>query len=100
MKPSKEEKIIFWINAFNFLNYFTLILKKEIPHHEYEYKNIIKNSFYNIGNYVFSLESIEEILIKGKYDKHKLKESFLDNEGMFLNTKTFPSCIAATLKCK
>ena len=48
---------------------FSLILKKEIPSSEYEFKNIMKNAFYNIGNYVLSLESIEEILIKGNYDK-------------------------------
>ena len=68
---------------------FSLILKKEIPSSEYEFKNIMKNAFYNIGNYVLSLESIEEILIKGNYDKSKKKDSFLDNEGIFFNTKTF-----------
>ena len=49
----------------------------------------MKNSYYNIGNYVISIESIEEIIIKGTYDKSKKKDSFIDYKGMFLNEKTF-----------
>jgi hypothetical protein len=47
------------------------------------------NSFYNIGNYVVSLYIIEEIIIKGNYDRSKVNESFLDYEGCFLNVNTF-----------
>lgn len=89
MKPKAEEKTIFWINTYNFLTLFSLILKKEIPGSEYQFNNIMKNTFYNIGNYVLSVESIEEIIIKGNYNKSKKKDSFIDNNGIFLNTNTF-----------
>jgi len=49
----------------------------------------MKNTYYNIGNYVISVDSIEDIIIKGNYDKSKKKNSFIDNEGIFLSTKTF-----------
>lgn len=64
-------------------------MKKEIPNSEYQFNKIMKNTFYNIGNYVLSLESIEEIIIKGNYDRTKKKDSFIDNDGIFLNTNTF-----------
>jgi hypothetical protein len=89
VKPSNEQRTIFWINIYNFLCIYTLILKNEIPASEYQYNNILKNSYYNIGNYVISIESIEEIIIKGTYDKSKKKDSFIDYKGMFLNEKTF-----------
>lgn len=36
-----------------------------------------------------SLEIIEEIIIKGNYDKSKECDSFLDHEGCYLNIQTF-----------
>jgi len=68
---------------------FTLIYKNEIPSSEYEFNKILSNSFYNIGNYVVSLNIIQEIIIKGNYDKSKEKDSFLDYEGCYLNINTF-----------
>ncbi len=89
VKPKIEEKIVFWINTYNFLVMFTLIYKNEIPSCEYEFKRIMANSFYNIGNYVVSLNVIEEVIIKGNYDRSKISDAFLDYEGCFLNVNTF-----------
>lgn len=89
VKPKTEEKIVFWINTYNFLALFTLIYKNEIPSSEYEFKRITANSFYNIGNYVVSLNIIEEVIIKGNYDRSKVNDVFLDYEGCFLNVNTF-----------
>lgn len=89
VKPKINEKIVFWINTYNFLSLFTLIFKNEIPSSEYEYKKILANSFYNIGNYVVSLNIIEEVIIKGNYDKTKVNDTFLDYDGCFLNVNTF-----------
>lgn len=68
---------------------FTLIYKNEIPSSEYEFKRIMANSFFNIGNYVVSLSIMEEVIIKANYDRTKVNDSFLDYEGCFLNVKTF-----------
>ena len=89
MKPQIEEKIVFWTNTYNFLAIFTLIYKNEIPSSEYEFKRIMANSFFNIGNYVVSLIIIEEVIIKGNYDRSKVNDAFIDHEGCFLNVNTF-----------
>jgi len=79
---------VFWVNTYNFLVMFTLILKNEIPSSFYEFNRILKNSFFNIGNYVMSLCVIEEAVIK--FNNHKAVDNdFLDYEGCFLNIKTF-----------
>ena len=89
MKPRIEEKIVFWLNMYNFLVIFSIIYKNEIPSSEYEFNKLLRNSFYNIGNYVISLNIIENIIIKKNYDRSKESDSFIDFEGNYLNTQTF-----------
>ncbi len=64
-----EGKICFWLNLFNFLTLFTVILKNEILNTQYEWIKFLKNSYFNIGGWKISLFEIQNCILINKYCK-------------------------------
>ena len=54
----------FWLNIYNFLTIFTIILKREVPLTFYEWYRLIKNTYFKIGGFFFSLYEIECVILK------------------------------------
>jgi hypothetical protein len=54
----------FWLNIYNFLTIFTIILKREVPLTFYEWYRLIKNTYFKIGGFIFSLYEIECVVLK------------------------------------
>lgn len=60
---SPKEKICFWLNIFNFLTLFTMILKNELLTSRYEWTRFLKNAYFNIGGYEVSLFEISNSIL-------------------------------------
>jgi hypothetical protein len=66
---TSQGKICFWLNLFNFLTLFTVILKNEILNTQYEWTKFLKNSYFNIGGWEISLFEIQNCILTNKYSK-------------------------------
>ena len=56
-------KLCFWLNIYNFLTIFTIIIKKEILSNYYEWYRFLKNSHFIIGGFELSLYEIENCIL-------------------------------------
>lgn len=55
---SSNEELSFWLNMYNFLTLFTVIIKNEILVSKYEWTRFLSNSYFNIAGEHMSLEQI------------------------------------------
>ena len=71
-------KTCFWLNIYNFLIIFTIILKNEILLTYYEWYKLQKNSFFNIGGYDISLYEIHNIILQNNQITKELYGESID----------------------
>ena len=56
----------FWLNMYNFLTVFAIIIKCEGFSNKHEWNRFLKNSYFTIGNIVISLLEIEALILRDK----------------------------------
>lgn len=72
---SKEEKMAFWINAYNAVTIQILLdegLPEEVPHATFFGKNIFKQEDYRVADRVRSLDEIEHEILRKRYDDPRI----------------------------
>jgi len=72
---SKEEKMAFWINAYNAVTIQILLdegLPEEVPHAAFFGKNIFKQEDYRVAARIRSLDEIEHEILPKRYDDPRI----------------------------
>jgi hypothetical protein len=62
---TNEEKITFWINIFNLIYIHAAIVNQGVPRTKISRDLFYKNAKYNIGDNIYSLEDIHDIILFG-----------------------------------
>lgn len=60
-----NDKYVFWLNAFNFLLMYSIIITQFKPRTFDDWRNLLINSLYKIGGYDISLYEIENLILNG-----------------------------------
>ena len=59
---NSKQRIVFWVNCFNYLLLFTIFYNKWYLHNETEWRYFFTNVHFNIGGYEFSFNDMQYIL--------------------------------------